>query len=247
MAEMVSHHSLLYRDLQNPSELLGRGSGAALSQYWHYAATTNLQSRVPSQSRDVRAYSALMSASQPMIVDQVIDAYRFDEHRRVLDVGGGNGTFLQAIGQRYPQLSLAVFDLPAVVEEQSAENHNNLQYIAGDFIVDDLPAGYDLITLVRILHDHNDDAVMALLNNVFDAAAPGTRLMIAEPMAPTQGTSRMADAYFNFYFLAMGKGEPRSVARLQEMLVAAGFSNPSHLKTTLPLVCSILLAEKPAH
>jgi demethylspheroidene O-methyltransferase len=110
IAEMVAHHHLLYADLADPVALLRRGGGGgALSALWGYA-----ESPGRGETADVAAYSALMAASQPMVAAQAIDAYPFYRHRRLLDVGGGEGAFLSAVGTRVPSLELALFDLPAV-------------------------------------------------------------------------------------------------------------------------------------
>ncbi|MEL6527759.1 MAG: methyltransferase, partial [Chloroflexota bacterium] len=49
------------------------------------------------------------------------------------------------------------------------------------FFEDPIPHGYDLISLVRILHDHDDEPAQALLTNIRKSLAPGARLMIQEP------------------------------------------------------------------
>jgi demethylspheroidene O-methyltransferase len=112
IAEMVAHHHLLYTDLADPVALLRRGGGGgALSGLWHYAGDAGR-----GDAAAVAAYSALMAASQPMVAGQVIDSYPFARHRRLLDVGGGEGAFLSAVGARVPGLELGLFDLPAVGE-----------------------------------------------------------------------------------------------------------------------------------
>ncbi len=35
-----------------------------------------------------------MAASQPLVADEILDAYPFARHRCLLDVGGGDGSFL---------------------------------------------------------------------------------------------------------------------------------------------------------
>lgn len=55
-----------------------------------------------------------MSASQPLIAQEVLSAYAFRNHRYLLDVGGGQGTFLLAAARAFPHLRLMLFDLPAV-------------------------------------------------------------------------------------------------------------------------------------
>jgi hypothetical protein len=49
-------------------------------------------------------------------VEAVFMAYpRLGSYSRVVDVGGGLGAFLAAALQRYPRLTGALFDLPAVI------------------------------------------------------------------------------------------------------------------------------------
>ena len=144
IAEMVAHHHRLYADLADPIALLRRGGGGgALSRLWSYAES-------PGDDADVAAYSALMAASQPLIAEQVLDAYRFRRHRRLLDVGGGEGAFLAAVGARVPALELALFDLPAVgaraaTRLDAAGLSARTRIFGGSFLADALPSGYDAI------------------------------------------------------------------------------------------------------
>ena len=80
-----------------------------------------------------------------------------------------------------------------------------------------------MASLVRIIHDHDDDSALVILRRCFDALPTGGVLLLAEPMAETPGAEAMGDAYFGFYLLAMGRGRPRTAARLKEMMQEAGF------------------------
>ena len=112
----------------------------------------------------------------------------------------------------------------------------------GSFRDDPIPGGADLITLVRILHDHDDAVVLALLKAVRAALPPGGTLLIAEPMAGTRGAEAMGDAYFGLYLWAMGSGRPRTAAAYTEMLQAAGFARVHERRTGLPMVTRLLVA-----
>ena len=57
-----------------------------------------------------------MSASQPLIADDVLDAFPIGRHRVLMDVGGGEGRFLASATQRDRKLKLMLFDLPPVAE-----------------------------------------------------------------------------------------------------------------------------------
>ena len=107
-----------------------------------------------------------------------------------------------------------------------------------------MPEGADLITALRVIHDHDDDAAAALLRAIRAALPPGGTLLLAEPMAQAAGAA--GDAYFGFYLLAMGSGRPRPVGQLVSMLVDAGFENPRPLRTAAPMLTGVVVAHAKA-
>ncbi|WP_435418745.1 methyltransferase [Parerythrobacter aurantius] len=241
---MVAHHALLYRDLADPLEILRRapGEGNALAAFWTYAT--------PGESgRSSQPYTQLMAATQPMVWQQIIGRYRFGSHRRMLDVGGGSGGFVEAIGIRAPGLELGIFDLPEVIplardRFDGTALDARVTLHPGSFRQDSIPIGYDLVTLVRILHDHDDDVAQALLASIFESLPPGGKLLILEPMAQTRGAEAMGDAYFGLYLWAIGSGRPRPFAETAEMVRKAGFARVAEIGTPLPVIARALLATK---
>ncbi len=190
-----------------------------------------------------------MSASQPLVAAQILDAYPLNKHRCLLDVGAGDGTFLMSVAERYPSLPLMHFDLPAVAEKAKqkfadAGLANRVKVTGGSFLSDRLPTGADVISLVRIIHDHNDAEALTILRAAYDALPADGTLILAEPMSGISGAEPMADAYFGFYLLAMGRGRPRTVERLTEMLQQVGFSGWRTIPTRIPLQTSLIIAPK---
>ncbi len=240
LAAMLEHNALLYDDLRDPVALLRHG-GDRLARYWSYAPDA--------AAPEVASYSALMSTSQPLVAAELLDAYDVARHRRLLDVGGGEGTFLRAAAARSPHLHLSLFDLPPVAERARASLRaaglaSRSEVHAGDFLCDELPPGADLATLVRVLHDHPDGDVRALLGRVHRALAPGGTLVIAEPMAGVRGAETVGAAYFAFYLRAMGRGRARTPEEYREMLREAGFRRVRALRPRLPVQASVIVARK---
>jgi demethylspheroidene O-methyltransferase len=244
LAALVEHHATLYADLRDPVALLrGERDGAgALARLWPYARAER-----PDElgSADVAEYSALMAASQAMIAEDVLDGLPLARHRCLMDVGGGEGVFLSAAGARAPHLQLILFDLPAVAERARARFAQaglggRARLVGGDALRDALPAGADIVSLVRVLHDHDDDAALAILRAVRRALPPDGMLLLAEPMARTPGAEPMGEAYFGFYLLAMGQGRPRSKEEIDRLLGAAGFTPGRLLRTRMPLLVRAL-------
>ena len=241
---MIRHHHLLYADLADPLGLLrGERSGpGALAGYWPYALGDGSEG---GDSDAVSPYSQLMAASQPMVADQVVHAFRFGQYRRMLDVGGGAGAFIAAVAKVAPALEFGLFDLPAVTalgQQQLSAQGVTVNAHPADFRNDAIPQGYDLITLIRILHDHDDALAEALLAKIRASLPMGGTLLIAEPMAGTRGAEAMADAYFGFYLLAMGSGRARTPQEIGAMLKRAGFTSWHEKPTGLPIVTRVIVA-----
>jgi demethylspheroidene O-methyltransferase len=247
LPDMIEHHALLYADLADPVGLLRRDDrrDTALARYWAYADNPAASALPPDA---VAAYSRLMAATQAFVADEVLAVAPLAGRRGLLDVGGGEGAFLCAAGARHPRLNLMLFDLPAVAARATARFEaaglaGRATAHGGDFRVDPLPAGADTVSLVRVLHDHDDDTVLALLRAAHRALPSGGLLVVAEPMAEAPGAERMGAAYFGFYLLAMGRGRPRTPSALYTLLEAAGFPRPRLLRSRNPLLLQVVVAE----
>jgi demethylspheroidene O-methyltransferase len=246
VSAMVLHHRELYADLSDPVGLLrAQPEATGLSRYWAYSGNADAAGLGHGQVAD---YTALMAASQPLVADEVLAAYRIGRHRCLLDVGGGDGSFLQAAAARAPELRLMLFDLPPVADQARARLAaaglaGRFTAAAGDFLADPLPQGADIVSLVRVIHDHDNPAALEILRAVRRALPPGGTLLLAEPMAGTPGAEPIGDAYFGFYLMAMGRGRARTQAELVALLSAAGFGSVRRAPTHTPLLVSVLVAK----
>ena len=142
-----------------------------------------------------------------------------------------------------------MFDLPAVMPLAQARFDGSalagrVSIHSGSFRTDPIPTGFDLVTLVRILHDHDDDVALALLGAIHESLPPGGTVLIVEPMADTPSARKMGDGYFGFYLWAMGSGRPRSIGEIGTMLKRAGFARSREISTDLPIICSAIAGSK---
>ena len=252
---MIEHHAVLYHDMQDPVALLrDQVSDGQMAAYWPYSAidaTDDSKAAAPRtwQGEKVARYSQLMSASQPFVVDEVFATYDFSRHQCLLDVGGGQGTFVSRLALGFADLKLQLFDLPQVADLAQASFRSKgladrAAAFGGDFLRDALPTGADLVTLVRVAHDHPDAHVKIILHAIFAALPVGGTLLLAEPMAQNHNERPLGDAYFHFYLLAMGEGRLRTTGELIAMMEEAGFTKVELLRNAMPLQTRILVAKK---
>ena len=247
---MIEHHSALYQDLRDPITLLrGDLKEKALESYWPYITEHSEELKSLSAVEKVAQYSELMSASLPLVADEIIDAYDFNQHQCLLDIGGGQGTFINLLSQQVKSLQFKLFDLPGVAtlaQEKLNQQlgHGRVECIGGDFFNEPLPTGADIVTLIRVIFDHDDTRVKQLLRSIYESLDFGGRLLVAEPMADTPELPAMGQAYFGFYLLAMGRGRPRSLQEISNFLHEVGFKKVKSVKNTMKINAQIILAEK---
>ncbi|MEK9624267.1 MAG: methyltransferase [Halieaceae bacterium] len=239
VADMVRHHTVLYRDLADPLALLKYRESTGLRDYWSYVPGGNH----PDEGH--REYSQLMSSSLALISDHILDSVSLQDYQSLIDVAGGTGHFARVVTRRHPHISASVLDLPEVVSEAKNQFPNSdIRFVATDMFRSPLPQDVELFSLIRVLHDHDDEPVASLLSRLCRALKPGGHLLIAEPMAGTQGAESIGDTYFSFYLWAMGSGRPRTAEELRAMCLAAGFSAVREFKTPIPALTRVLIAEK---
>lgn len=243
VAAFVRHHELLYADLADPVALLRGEKKTKLSDFWSYADKAGAGDADHTQS-----YSALMASTQGLIAEAVLGAYPFTTRHSLLDVGGGEGGFVAAAAKKLPNFKITMLDLPPVVERAKAKLKDlgleeRVDVVAGDMLKDPWPQqGADVITLVRVLHDHEDAEALKILKAARDVLPPNGDIVIAEPMSGVTGAEPVGDAYFGFYLLAMGRGRARTSSEIGALLKEAGFGRPLSLRTPNPYFTSVVTA-----
>lgn len=240
----IRHHGVLYRDLTDPLALLDGSLDTELRDYWPYPETTERQ-----DDQQFSRYSQLMGESQHFVAEEVVSSFDMSPYHRLLDIGGGDGSFAIAMAKRWSHLRITVADLPQVANIAQAKIKKagldqRIDAVGLDFNRDKLPEGFDLVSLVRIVHDHDDDVVSHLFSGAYQALASPGRCIVAEPLADTSRAGRLLQAYFGLYLMAMGQGRPRTYSELEKMLHRAGFDSVQQHSTSVPLLTSLVLADK---
>lgn len=235
---MVRHHHVLYRDLSDPLAFFRGQTETELAGFWPYVFGPLAQEDAGLAAR----YSRLMAESQVLVAEDTLRLVDLSKRRHLLDVGGGTGAFLAEVGKVHPGLTLSLFDMPAVLTGVPAALRDRLTLHPGSFRTDPLPEGADTISLIRVLYDHDDATVAALLSKVHAVLPPGGMILVSEPMSGGDRPDPATDVYFAVYTLAMRTGRTRSAADIGERLRATGFSDLRLRPGDRPYVTSAVTA-----
>lgn len=148
---------------------------------------------------------------------------------RLLDLGGGPGTYAVEWARRYPGTSVTVFDTPEtlritrkILKEKGASGQ--IALLAGDFLRDRLGGPYDFVWISQILHAYSVKECVFLLRRVRRSIAPGGRVAVQEFLLDEDGTSPPGPAFFSVHMVAVTEGgKGYTSGEVAGMLRSAGF------------------------
>jgi SAM-dependent methyltransferase len=153
--------------------------------------------------------------------------------RRVLDVGGGPGTYSLLIAEAHPDIECVVIDLPpvaAIASEiiEGAGLTGRVRTLAGDYHVTPFPSGFDAALFFGVLHQESPEAVRDLLRRAYEALVPGGLVHVLDMMTDASRTWPKFSALFGVNMaLTAENGGVFSDEDLGNWLTEAGFGKPS--------------------
>jgi len=148
---------------------------------------------------------------------------------RLLDVGGGPGTYSALIAKANPNIACTVLDLPAVVavaDELIAGQQlgDRVKTVPGDYRTAAFPGGMDAVLFFGVLHQESPEAIVALFRKAYAALKPGGVVYVMDMMTDASHTQPRFSALFAVNMaLTTQNGWVFSEAELKGWLQAAGF------------------------
>ncbi|GAB4303855.1 MAG: methyltransferase [Desulfuromonadia bacterium] len=160
--------------------------------------------------------------------------------RRLLDLGGGPGTWAIYFCLSNPGLSAVVYDLPTTREfaEKTIDRFGlsgRITFHGGDFLVDPLPDGFDVVWISQVLHSEGEKACRGTLSAVRDLLVPGGELFVQEFLLNDDRKGPLFPALFSLNMLVgTVEGQSYSGREISDMLTEAGFHDIRRLPLDLP-------------
>lgn len=178
----------------------------------------------------------IASLSAPMIVSGIDLAGR----RKLLDLGGGPGTYAIQFCLRYPELQAVIYDLPTTKSfaEQTVHRFNlsdRITFLSGDIITDDIGSGYDVVWVSQLLHSEGPGGVAIILKKAVQALQPGGILLIQEFILNDNHAAPPFPAFFSLNMLiGTEAGQSYSEGELADMMKQSGLKDIKRLAFDLP-------------
>ncbi len=157
----------------------------------------------------------------------VVASYDFSNIGTLVDVGGGQGSFLAAILQANPGMrGMLVERLEVTPGARQYLDMAGLQgrcdVIAGDFFTS-VPDGGDTYILKKVIHDWDDERAVAILKNCHRAMPEQGRLLVVELVVPPGNDPSFAKLLDVLMLVWTPGGKERTEAEYGALLAAAGF------------------------
>lgn len=185
------------------------------------------------------------------LAPRIVGHLDLQERRRLLDLGGGPGTYAIHFCRRYPQLHAVVFDLPTTrpFAEKTIDRFglsDRIRFQAGNFLEDDPGRDFDVAWLSHILHGEGPDDCRRIVAKAAEALQPGGLLLIHEFILDNDMAHPLFPALFSLnMLLGTEQGRSYSEAQLREMIAAAGGRDIRRIPIDTPNDSGILAAVIP--
>jgi SAM-dependent methyltransferase len=174
-------------------------------------------------------FSAGVEAITAGMATSLADSYDFSGHHRILDVGGGTGSFLLPVLRRHPTLLATLFELRgacAVARRRLATESEGTRVavVEGDFLKDPLPDGHDAVIVANTLHVLSAANNVALLKRIRGHVAAGARLLLVDWwMDSTRTKPPPAPLISGEFLVVSGEGQAYSEDEADAWLVETGW------------------------
>ncbi|MDR1396321.1 MAG: methyltransferase domain-containing protein [Desulfarculales bacterium] len=167
---------------------------------------------------------------------------------RLLDIGGGPGTYAVHFCRRNPELRAAVIDLPA--SEPIARKivtasglADRIDFVGGDYFSMPLPQG-DVVWLSQVIHGENPEQAALLIKKAAACLPSGGLLGVQEFVLNDDRGGPQHPALFSLAMLVeTASGQAYTQREIKTMMQAAGVKSPRRLEVDLPQGCQVLVGE----
>jgi tRNA A58 N-methylase Trm61 len=176
---------------------------------------------------ELDAFHLMMEEVTKWTIQPICEQINLTGIKNAIDVGAGNGTLSIALAKTYPEKQFSVFDQPHVAEiarKNISENGlaERIGVESGSFF-EEIPKGYDGITLTHVLHNWNDEDVVRILKTCRNALEPGKKVFIIDILVGNGRKYTKYERSLDTMMMMLFSGMERTDGQILRLLEESGF------------------------
>ncbi|GAB4331880.1 MAG: methyltransferase [Candidatus Abyssubacteria bacterium] len=202
------------------------------------------------ERRRSRSFALGLAQSSRKTAQKIANMLDLSDVDKLLDLGGGAGTYSIAFARKWPKLRPVLFELPvpAKVARQQIKKErfaDRISIRAGDFLKDDLgQEAYDAVFMSNIIHIYSPETNRKLLRKVYRALRSGGRIFVKDLMVNDDRSGPFYPVMFALTMLMFTEeGDTYSASEVKGWLKELGFSRIKY-QTVIPHESYLVTANK---
>jgi cyclopropane fatty-acyl-phospholipid synthase-like methyltransferase len=179
-----------------------------------------------------------MTSFSALVNEPILEAYDFSGISTLVDIGGGQGSLLTTILQKYPTMNGILFDRSSVIDSAAegitGEVAQRCKLVAGSFF-ETIPQGADAYIAKQVFHNWSDDDCITILKGCRQAMKPEGRILIVDRVIVSDNKATSFHKFWDVLMLITTNGRERTEKEFAQLYQSAGFKLTKITSTGTPV------------
>ena len=160
------------------------------------------------------------------------EVFDFSAHNALLDLGGGTGSYLIPILNKYSRMNITLCELPQVARiarKKLTSFGDHLRILDCDIQKDSIPEGHDVVLIANVMHIFSPERNCKLLSAIRKKTPDQAKLLLIDFWTDSTHTKPVLSALLAAEFLNWsGQGDTYSVEEVSDWLSQTGWKFMDH-------------------
>ena len=207
------------------------------------------EDKIKNYSHRLQDYLSAMNDFATIKADVIADSIMINDHKKMLDLGCGPGTYAIAFTEKNPKLQCTIVDLdPNLVYTQKlvrkSKCRDRIFISACNILEDKIPGnGYDLILISNLIHIYAKEEVKNIIEKAWDATVDHGKIVIHDYIVNEEGVGPLFASLFDLTMLVgTPQGKCYNSLEIKELLGHLGAKKIRQIPVCLG--SSLVIGEK---
>jgi len=185
-----------------------------------------------SDEKFAKEFTNVMHVRGEFLADLVSEKMKL-KNKKILDIGGGSGVYLQKLLEKNKNCSGAVLEKPLIANilEKKYEDNDLIEVIEADMFKDEFAKDFDVHFYSNVLHDWNEQENKFLIEKSFKCLPNGGMIVVHDAFFNDDGFTPINVAEYSVLLMFLTNGRCYGKKEIFNLMENAGFKNINHIKT----------------